>query len=78
MGHREQAGTEGPKQTPTAKVGDTKGWQGLEGLPLPPHTARVKLGWERECAEEHQALKLVTREVRCQAEKNLNGEKSGF
>lgn len=45
MGHREQAGTEGPEQTPTAKVGDTEGWQRLEGMPLPLHSARVRQGW---------------------------------
>lgn len=45
MGHREQAGTEGPEQTPTAEVGDTEGWQGLEGMPLPLHSARVRQGW---------------------------------
>jgi hypothetical protein len=32
----------GHKQTPTAKVGDIEGCQGLEGTPFPLHRARVK------------------------------------
>lgn len=66
MGHREQAGTEGPKQTPTAKVEDTEGWQGLEGTSLLLHTARVRQGCgEGMCRGGTKALKPVTREVMC-------------
>lgn len=51
MGHREQAGTEGPKQTPTVKVGDTEGCQGLEGTPCPLRTAREREDREKLCTE---------------------------
>ena len=69
MGHREQAGTEGPKQTPMTKVGDTRGWQGLEGTPLPLHAARVKWSWGAGACREapstgacHKGGEVLSRE----------------
>lgn len=69
MGHREQAGTEGPKQTPTVKVGDTEGCQGLEGTPCPLHTERGRTG--RSCAQRVVWM-CVTEWAGVLSGKNLN------
>lgn len=65
MGHREQAGTEGPKQTPTAKVGDMAGWQGLEGLPFLLHMARVRQGWGEGMCRGAPSAEACHEGVRC-------------
>lgn len=72
-GEQEQAGQRDPKQTPTAKVGDTEGWEGAGAeFPQPAHSqSEVQVGRE---GHAERALKPVMREEALSRE-NLNGEK---